>query len=150
MKTIHVVTDIAAPVETVWAELSAVSTYADWNPFITKFEGELVVGARPEVQIAPPGGRPMTFRPTITAMEEETSLEWLGRVLLPGIFDGRHSFHLEAIGDDHTRLTQSESFSGLLVSLTGTMLRRTRAGFEAMNEALRLRAEKAAAVTLTR
>ncbi len=37
MKTIHVVTDIAAPVEVVWAQLSAVSEYAEWNPFITMF-----------------------------------------------------------------------------------------------------------------
>jgi hypothetical protein len=143
MKTIRVVTEIAAPVETVWAELSAVSEYAEWNPFITSFEGELVVGGRLEVRIAPPGGRPMTFRPTITELEEGTRLEWLGRLLLPGVFDGRHSFHLEAIGTGRTRLTQSEQFSGILVPLTGKTLERTRAGFEAMNEALRLRAEKA-------
>jgi hypothetical protein len=144
VKTIEAVTEIAAPVETVWAELTAVSAYAAWNPFITKFEGELVVGSRVEVRITPPGGRPMAFRPTITAVEEGRHLEWLGRLLLPGVFDGRHSFHLEAVGPGATRLTQAEEFSGLLVSLTGKTLEKTRAGFEAMNEALRLRAETAA------
>ncbi len=145
MKTIRVVTDIAAPVETVWSELSAVADYDEWNPFMTSFQGELVAGSRAEIRIAPPGGRPMTFRPTITEVEEGKRLEWLGRLVLPGVFDGRHSFHLEALEAGRTRLTQAEEFSGFLVPFTGSVLERTRAGFEAMNEALRLRAEKAAA-----
>lgn len=143
MKTIEAVTEIDAPVQAVWAELSAVSTYPEWNPFITTFEGELVVGSRVEVRIAPPGGRPMTFRPTITAVEDEQRLEWLGRLLVPGVFDGRHSYQLEDLGQGRTRLTQTEAFSGVLVGLTGKTLERTRAGFEAMNQALRLRAEAA-------
>lgn len=143
MKTVEAVTEIDAPVQAVWAELTAVSAYADWNPFIIKFEGQLVPGSRVEVRIAPPGGRPMTFRPTITAVESERRLEWLGRFLVPGVFDGRHSFLLEDMGQGRTRLKQTEAFSGVLVSLTGKTLERTRAGFEAMNQALRLRAELA-------
>jgi hypothetical protein len=150
MKRIRVVTDIAAPVETVWAELCAVSTYPDWNPFIKQFTGTLHPGTRPEVRIAPPGGRAMTFRPTITRVEEGRRLEWLGRLVLPGIFDGRHSFQLEALVNGSTRLTQAEEFSGILVALPGPLLERTRTGFEAMNEALRLRAERAASAAATR
>ena len=150
MQTIRVVTDIAAPAETVWAQLSAVSAYAEWNPFITSFRGELVEGGRAEVRIAPPGGRAMTFRPTITAVEEGKHLEWLGRLVLPGVFDGRHSFRLEVVGEGITRLTQTEEFRGFLVPLTGKTLERTRDGFAAMNEALRQRAEKAPATGAVR
>jgi hypothetical protein len=142
MKWIQAVTEIAAPVETVWAELTGFASYAEWNPFIKKFDGELTVGTRPELLIAPPGVRSMTFRPTITDVSQGERLEWVGRVLMPGIFDGRHSFRLEAIGDNRTRLTQAEQFSGLLVALTGGVLAKTQAGFKAMNEALRVRAEK--------
>jgi hypothetical protein len=60
MKTICVVTDIAAPAEFVWAELTAISKYATWNPFITAFRGDLVQGSRLEIRIEPPGGRAMT------------------------------------------------------------------------------------------
>ena len=141
MKTIRVTTEIAAPVETVWASLSEVSEYAEWNPFITAFTGELVTGSRVEVRIAPPGGRPMTFRPTITEVTDGRRLEWLGRLLVPGIVDGRHSFQLEALDDGRTRLTQAEEFSGVLLPLLGKMLERTGAGFQAMNDALRVRAE---------
>lgn len=143
MKSIRVVTDIAAPPETVWTELSAVPTYADWNPFITSARGDLVPGARLELRIEPPGGRAMTFRPTVTEVVTGERLEWLGRLLLPGVFDGRHSFRLEALEGGRTRLTQAEEFSGILVPLVGSVLQRTREGFEAMNEALRERAERA-------
>lgn len=143
MKTIRVETDIEASVETVWAELVAISEFADWNPFITQLDGELAVGNRVAVRILPPGGRAMSFRPTITVLDDCKRLEWLGRVVLPGVFDGRHSFTLAALADGRTRLTQMEQFSGALVPFTGAILKRTAAGFAAMNEALRLRAEVA-------
>jgi hypothetical protein len=143
MRSISVTTEISAPLETVWADLSAVHEYAAWNPFITSFTGELAVGSRVEVRIAPPGGRPMTFRPTITEVTPGRRLEWLGRFLVPGLVDGRHSFVLEALDESRTRLTQAEEFSGVLVPVMGSMLERTRAGFMAMNDALQLRAEAA-------
>jgi hypothetical protein len=150
MKIVRVVTDIAAPAQTVWAELSAVAKFVEWNPFITSVQGDLVAGSRLTVQIAPPGGRQMTFRPTITLVEEGKRLEWLGRLVLPGVFDGRHSFQLEDMGSGVTRLTQAEEFSGVLVRFATTILERTRAGFEAMNEVLRLRAESANATKVAR
>jgi hypothetical protein len=143
MRSISVTTEISAPIERVWAEVSTVREYAAWNPFITSFTGELAVGSRVEVRIAPPGGRPMTFRPTITEVTPGRRIEWLGRFLVPGVVDGRHSFVLQALEDGRTRLTQAEEFSGLLVPWMATMLERTREGFAAMNEAVRLRAEAA-------
>ncbi len=145
MRSIRVTTVIAAPVEFVWAELVALSDYPAWNPFITSIRGDLVAGARLEVRIAPPGGRTMTFRPTVIAVEHGARVEWLGHVGFTGVFDGRHSFEVEPTVDGGTRLTQAEEFSGLLVPLMGAVLPRTRAGFEAMNEALRVRAERSAA-----
>ena len=150
MRSIRVTTEISAPIETVWADLSAVHEYAAWNPFITSFTGELAVGSRVEVRIAPPGGRPMTFRPTITEVTPGRRIEWLGRFLMPGLVDGRHSFLLEALDDGRTRLTQAEEFSGLLVPVMATMLERTREGFAAMNEALLQRAEAAATTPTAR
>jgi hypothetical protein len=81
----------------------------------------------------------MTFHPTVTAVDPERRLAWLGRLLVPGLFDGAHSFTLEPLPDDRTRLTQSETFRGVLVPWSGGVLQRTEAGFAAMNEALRRR-----------
>ena len=78
----------------------------------------------------------MVFKPWVTAVEQHRYLEWLGRLALPGIFDGRHSFTLTPMAGGRTLVQQSETFSGVLVPFSGSILARTRAGFVAMNEAL--------------
>jgi hypothetical protein len=55
----------------------------------------------------------------------------------PGLFDGAHSFTLEPLDDGHTRLVQSESFTGILVWFSGGLLKKTEAGLHAMNDALK-------------
>jgi hypothetical protein len=81
---------------------------------------------------------PVTDGPAPEAYE----LRWLGHLWVPGLFDGEHSFRVEPIDEHRSRLTQSESFSGVLA---GLLLRRygadTEAGFHAVNEALKTRAE---------
>src|SRR6476661_10757288 len=89
MKSITTVVEIPATPEQVWAMLVDTAAYPAWNPFITKLSGELAAGQRLEVRIAPPGGRAMTFRPTVTRVEAGRRLEWLGTMGLKGIFDGR-------------------------------------------------------------
>lgn len=137
MKHVTTVIEIPATRSQVWATLVDTAAYPEWNPFITRLAGKLVTGQQLEARIAPPGGRAMTFRPTVTQVEPGCRLEWLGSMGVRGVFDGRHSFALESLGEHRTLLTQSEDFSGILVPFTSTMLTRTKAGFEAMNEALR-------------
>ncbi|BBG02611.1 MULTISPECIES: SRPBCC domain-containing protein [Pseudonocardia] len=133
--------DIDAPADRVWAVFTDTGSYPEWNPFMTKVEGDLITGSRLAVTIVPPGGRPNSFRPTVTTVEPERRLRWLGRLLLPGIVDGAHSFELEPLSPGTTRFTQSERFSGLLVPLLRGMLRSAEAGFAEMNTALAARAE---------
>lgn len=137
MKRLVTTIAIAASPAAVWAALTDLERYPTWNPFITSATGDLREGGRLRVRIAPPGGRPMTFMPRVTVVEPERRLEWLGRLGVPGLLDGRHSFTLEELPESTTHLTQEEAFSGALVSLLGGSLQRTEAGFVAMNEALR-------------
>ena len=132
--TTHVTAD--SPVEDVWAALTTLPAYGEWNPFITAASGMLALGERLDLTIHPPGGRPMRFKPWVTAVDQHRYVEWLGRVGMPGIFDGRHSFTLTPLTGGRTLLQQSETFSGALVPLAGSVLDRTREGFEQMNEAL--------------
>jgi hypothetical protein len=95
-----------------------------------------------EVFIQPPGGNGMTFRPVILALHPEHELRWIGRIMVPGIFDGEHQFQLEPIGVHRTRFIHREFFSGLLVPLLWqTLDTQTRQGFEEMNLALKNRVE---------
>ena len=138
----HTIEIDAAP-EVVWRELADTGSYGDWNPFVRRLEGELTEGARLEVEITPPEGRAMTFKPTVIAAKPGRELRWLGHLLVRGLFDGEHSFELEPLTGDRTRFTQSERFSGLLVRPLGGGLAKTQRGFEAMNRALKARAETA-------
>ena len=75
-------------------------------------------------------------------VEPPVAFEWLGRLGLPGIFDGRHRFDLAPSENGGTLVTQSEQFDGILVRFMRTSLdTQTIAGFEAMNAALKARVE---------
>jgi uncharacterized protein YndB with AHSA1/START domain len=87
--------EIAASPAVVWAILTDTSSFSEWNPFMHRARGELRVGAKLDVNIAPPGGRPMSFKPTVLAVEPERELRWIGRFIMPGLVDGEHSFRLE-------------------------------------------------------
>lgn len=142
MREIESAIEIRAPASRVWDILTDFARYPQWNPFITRIEGVPRAGARLAVTIQPPGSRPMTFRPVVLRAEPGRELSWLGRVLLPGLFDGEHVFRIESAGEGTVRFRQSERFCGLLVPLVwGKVGDKTRRGFELMNEAIKRVAE---------
>ncbi len=141
---IEITTDIeiSATPQRVWSILVDFPSHSQWNPFVCSIEGVPKAGERLKVAIQPPGGKGMTFRPTVLVATPEQELRWLGRFLLPGIFDGEHYFQIVPIGPDRVRFIHGEKFSGILVSLAKSGLEGgTRAGFVAMNRALKARAE---------
>lgn len=137
--------EVEAPPGRVWAVVIDFAAYPDWNPFIRRISGELLEGARLEVRIEPPEARATTFRPTVRAVEANRELRWLGRLLVPGIFDGEHSLRIEPLDGGRSRFVQSERFSGVLVGLVKGTLAKTEAGFEQMNTALKARVEQTSA-----
>lgn len=137
--------EVEAPPGRVWAVVIDFAAYPDWNPFIRRISGELLEGARLEVRIEPPGARATTFRPAVRAVEVNRELRWLGRLLVPGIFDGEHSLRIEPLDGGRSRFVQSERFSGVLVGLVKGTLAKTEAGFEQMNTALKARVEQTSA-----
>ena len=128
----------------VWAVVTDLAAYPDWNPFIRRISGELREGARLKVRIEPPRARATTFKPIVRAVEANRELRWLGRLLVPGIFDGEHSLRIEPPNGGRSRFVQSERFSGVPVGLVKGTLAKTEAGFEQMNSALKARIEQAA------
>ncbi|MCP4308077.1 MAG: SRPBCC domain-containing protein [bacterium] len=132
---------IDAPASVVWEILTNLGKYEVWNPFIISSEGDVTEGSHLRNTMRPPGGKPTRFKPTVTAVESGKYFEWLGHLGVRGLLDGRHQFKLEAVGE-RTRFIQSEEFTGILVPLFAKMLdSKTKAGFEAMNQAIKERAE---------
>ena len=124
--------------EEAWEVLADLPAYAEWNPFVTRIEGELRPGARLEVRLAPEGERGITLKPEVLAAEPGRELRWIGHLGVPGIFDGEHHFSIEEAGPGRVRFRQDERFGGILVPLLWKKLRDggTAKGFRAMNEAL--------------
>jgi hypothetical protein len=135
--TISAITEINASIEAAWHTLSDIASYPSWNPLVTNFDGELVAGNRISVTLALPGKKPHRMKPTLLSVHEGRGFEWLGRIGLPGLFDGRHRFTLEPLDTHRCKLVHHERLSGLLVPMFRSMLTvNTPEGFVALNHAL--------------
>jgi len=142
MREIITEIEINASAEKVWIQLVNLEKFSKWNPFIREAHGVIKEGARLKIKIVPPGGKAMVFNPVVKKVIPEVEFRWLGRFLLPGLFDGEHIFKLIPIAVQKTRLVHREKFSGMLVPFFWKSLDSgTRAGFKEMNNALKNLAE---------
>ena len=129
---------INATPEKVWAVLTDFNAYPAWNPFVNSLAGEVKVGNTIKVVL-----QGMTFKPKVLVFEPNREFRWIGRLFLPGLFDGEHSFILTDHGNGTTTFQQNEIFNGLLVGLFSRKLdTATLPGFERMNEKLKEIAEQ--------
>ena len=133
--------EINAGPDEVWKVLSDLSAYEEWNPFIVRSTGDLRVGAT-LTNVHEFGSGQRTFTPTVLAVEPGRELRWMGRLPVPGVFAGKHSFVITPIAPGRVRLVQEESFRGLAVPfMRGWLHSQTLPAFEALNAALRDRVE---------
>lgn len=142
--TLEIYTDIeiSAKAEKVWNILTNLNDYSNWNPFLVKAEGTIQKGAKITIHVQPPGLKSMIFNPTIVKNEENRTLAWEGKFILPGIFDGEHTFIIEELGSKGVRLIQKEIYTGLVIPFMAKKLNQnTRSGFELMNQAVKNLAE---------
>jgi hypothetical protein len=132
--------EIGATPEKIWALLTDFRSFPDWNPFVRSIEGEPRKGETLRVTIHPPGGSATTFKPKVLRADPGRELRWLGHLGIPGLFDGEHYFQVTETQPGRCRLVHGERFSGLLVPLFRAGLDgKTRAGFVAMNRAMKKR-----------
>lgn len=142
MQELYAEIQINAPVERVWGMLMDFKRYPEWNPFIQSISGSGEVGSKLKVVLKLEGRKATTFKPRVLANQPHEEFRWLGKLLLPGIFDGEHILLLRDEGEGRVKFVQQEYFRGIFAS---SILRRigeaTQRGFEAMNRALKERAE---------
>jgi hypothetical protein len=137
MKTVSATTQIDAPPMAVWAVLTDLGRYPEWNPLFREASGEVAVGERITLRaVQPANGRLMTVKATIVAADPGAELRWASS--LPAIMSGEHSFVLTPL-EGGTRLAQTEIYGGLLAATVSVP--RTETIFQAMNDALKQRVE---------
>lgn len=131
---------IDRPPADVWKVITDSAAYGDWNPFITRVDGDFREGATIRIVLGA-GTDSMVFEPIVLLVRPERELCWRGSVWVRGVFDGTHCIRLTAVANG-THLEQTETFSGLLAGrLTKEVIRETRREFQAMNTAVKRRAE---------
>jgi len=143
MKQIETEIIIGVSPKKLWEVLTDFEGYSQWNPFIKSISGKKEVGDQLRVHIQPPDGKGMTFKPLVLSFTKEKEFRWIGKLGVKGIFDGEHYFKLIDKGDNQTKLIHGEKFSGILVSIMGKTLEKTKMGFELMNKSLKKECEKA-------
>jgi hypothetical protein len=133
---------IQAQPDEVWDVLADLEGYQEWNPFFVKAAGELKVGEKLVITMQPVGKKPQGMKPKVLAVKPGEELVWRGRLGIPWLFDGRHTFTIERIDEQTVLFRQYEKFSGLLVPFVG--LGPYRKGWERMDAALEKRVEGSA------
>jgi hypothetical protein len=133
--------EIKASPEIVWKILSDLADYPKWNPFLCHAIGKAVVG-EPVVLDFQPDSKGMKLHCIVTTAEPNRKLSWKYFYILPFLMRGEHSFTIEPLGKNRVRFVELEVFDGLLVpSQARDIDTNTKRGFEAMDEALKKKAE---------
>jgi hypothetical protein len=136
--------DIAVPAALVWVILADLGLYGRWNPLIRGILGKAEAGRRIEISLLSSTGSRIRTQPTIVHLREEREMRWCERWRVPGLFASERRFSIESLPQGGVRFHHSERTDGILVSLLGYRRRsRSKTAFDAMNTALKLRAERA-------
>jgi hypothetical protein len=138
MQTIHTEVSIKASPDAVWKALVV-------SPAIPVEIRNAIRDRKTGQNLSVPmrsGGRSVTLTVKVLAADPPRQIRWKGYLWIPGLFDGEHSFEIQADTGGIIKLAQRETFTGLLLPFLGKTLRDTKQEFERMNAAVRDAAEQ--------
>lgn len=142
MNEIHSEILIHAPAELIWEILTDFPAYGSWNPFIIKLSGEAKPGAGIWF-LANVNGIMLPISARILSFEKNVRLSWGGpeNPLLKLAASAEHYFEIEQSSPEVCRLIHGERMTGLIPDAVWPVLARSQSAYEAMNIALKKRAE---------
>jgi hypothetical protein len=139
---VHTSIDISADLQKVWDVLKDFDRYPEWNPCLLSIAGDKSIGSVLTVTIDPAYSINKRFKARLLEYSKEKGIRWFGRLWIPHLFAGTHSFEMLPTASGVTFI-QQEEFSGILVPLLKGMLdRKMKKGYQEMNRALKARSEK--------
>ena len=142
MKELRTEIEIHATPERVWAILTDLDKYPQWNPLFHHAQGRLEMGGQVDATYRT-GKKDTTLHCAIVTLDPARSLAWKYHVLLPGLWSGVHTFTIEPLWEGGVLFHDVEVFTGLLVPLMAHSIDTdTRRSFRQMDQALKARAER--------
>lgn len=139
MAVIDTKIDIDADIETVWRVLTDFPSYEQWNPFISRVSTDLNVGGTITFDELRPNMPKATYTSTIQYVDKHKRFGWWGGVKYIWLVE--HTFYLEKISENKTKLIQQERAKGIIVPFLKAKMAATKEGFLLMNSALKSRSE---------
>lgn len=137
--------EIHAPAQRIWDILVDLDRYHEWNPFIRRAKGRIAPGATFEVSPKTKGGKRLVFVPQVTDYQEMREFTWTGKFYFRWLAMGNHTFRLTPLDNGAIRVDHDERIYGIGAPLVYLFAKeQIRTGFEAMNHALKQRAEAGA------
>jgi hypothetical protein len=134
--------EVAAPAATVWAVITDLDRYPEWNPFVVACRSTLQPGSPIDmrVRVLPFVAQPQ--RETIFEHEPGRRLSY-GLAPMPlGALASRRSHTVESMSAERARYESDFRLDGWLAPVVqGLLGRRLAAGFAAMSAAIKARAE---------
>ena len=132
---------VQAPAHEIWKVIGDLPSWKDWNPLYTSVEGSLGFGAPLKLTVAIPGRRPEVITPVVESWTPDELIHW--RLKRTGLRSVRY-IEIEKLTDAGCIFSNGEIFEGFFARFIGKRLGgQIRAGFAAMGEAVKARAEAA-------
>ncbi|WP_299492093.1 SRPBCC domain-containing protein [Acaryochloris sp. IP29b_bin.137] len=110
MRQYHTEIVVDAPVDRVWNVLTDFSAYPTWNPLVGWLQGDIYASGQIQMWINPLN---RSFNATLTRVQENEALIWVGVQGASWLLSGEHYYQLEELGEASTRLLHGEYFRGL-------------------------------------
>lgn len=134
---------IQAPAETIWEIVYDIERWHEWNPLYTQANGAIRIGSQLDLTLALEGEKPQKIRPVILEWVPNDQIHWRLK-MMGGLVSTTRFLELEQLDTASTIFSNGELIGGLLgPSVARRLGRKIYHGFEAMNVALKARAEDA-------
>ena len=130
---------IPAPAEAIWAVIADIAGWPAWNPLYTRTEGVLRIGAPLVLDVALPGQKVRTIRPTVSDWVPNEQILWK-LSMAGGLIKSIRYLEIEQLAQTGCIFSNGEMFDGPLGPAVARRMRGAiRAGFAAMGEAVKAR-----------
>lgn len=132
---------VQAPADVIWEIVYDLPRWSEWNPTYPSAEGNVRIGETLNVTLALPGQPQQALKPRVLEWVPNEQLHWR-LTMLHGLISTTRYIEITQLAEANCIVDNGELFGGLMgPSLGRRMGRAVRRGFEAMNEALKERAE---------
>lgn len=132
---------VQAPADVIWDVVQHLPGWAEWNPVYPRAEGEIRIGNVLSFDLALPGQGTQAIKATVLDWVPGEQLHWQLR-MMGGLIKTLRYIEITPLSDQGCVVDNGEIFGGLMGPSLGKRMRGPiRRGFQAMNEALKERAE---------